>query len=132
MNKPSIVTGSKSVPSTAATKTPAPPAVQEKTETAVAKEPAPPAAVRPYENLKWAQLQTLFKSVRAEIQLRNKLSKANAPKKGDRVRITGGRFAGKEGVVIISRKIRCFVEVEGLEQPCYVLHTEVAPAPAKA
>lgn len=48
-------------------------------------------------------------------------------KVGDRVRITSGdtRFLNKEGAVQRSQRIRCYVEVPGVERPVYLFKSDV-------
>lgn len=46
---------------------------------------------------------------------------------GSRVRIVGGdpKFIGREGVVSLARRIRCFVDVPGVNKPVYLFTSDV-------
>lgn len=46
---------------------------------------------------------------------------------GSRVRIMGGdpKFIGREGVVSLARRIRCFVDVPGVKKPVYLFTSDV-------
>lgn len=109
------------------TKTPAAPAVATKPSTQEPPKPAPVmASVR---DLNDVELRDALSAIRAEVKRREELAEANRPRRGDQVVITSaGRYQGKRGVVVISRKTRCFVDVEGFKQPAYVLHSDVEKA----
>jgi len=79
-------------------------------------------------------LRLLRDRIVGEIRRRNEAAKDSRPKVGDRVTVNGlaekgtERFHGMEGVVIVSRQKRCFVRIEGVEQPAYVLHENLQRA----
>lgn len=46
---------------------------------------------------------------------------------GDRVRVVGGnaRYLGMEGVVSEAKRIRCFVDIDGVDRPVYLFTSDV-------
>lgn len=109
--------------------TPVAPAVAMKPVTTTEERPKAPEASAPMQSIRELSIEQLrdgIKSFKLEVKRRDDEREAAAPKKGDVVRIEAkGRFNGKVGKVVISRKTKAFVEVEGVEQPAYVAHDQL-------
>ncbi len=76
------------------------------------------------------QLRALREVVRSRIQMLEKAEEESRPRVGERVLIQADtKFQGKEGVIIISKKTRAFVQVPGFDQPAYCLHSELVRLP---
>ena len=71
------------------------------------------------------ELKKLAKELKDEIKKRDEEEQAKKPTDGETVLIkAAGRFQGQLGTVVLARKTRAFVRVEGFKQPAYVKYSD--------
>lgn len=80
-----------------------------------------------FRNFTDKELSVLIKAAVAERKVRTLKAKDNALQVGQKViiRDAKSKAVGKTGTVILARKTRCFVQLEGVLQPIYVLVSNV-------
>lgn len=98
------------------------PNVEEKPTTSTLKDWVPQVI-----GLSDSEFNPIFEDLRLEMRRRRKDRESKRPATGARVRIVGGnpKLIGKEGTALIVRRTRCFVSVDGVNSPAYVLLSDI-------
>lgn len=81
-----------------------------------------------YRDVEDDKLVEMRDAIVAEIKRRKEETKAKQPKVGDKVEITGGKFAGKKGAIVKAGSTKANVQVDGFVVQQYIAFADLKAA----